>query len=152
MSLSKWYILCDMSKMFYILQINFIPKCCQDLAAGGQKPDGGAKNQKGGHIFKIQYWMYAATGGPNVKRGAPISNRGGGGTTSHPAGDGPVDLTANQLKWQLCWPQSHVFCYVTVQIQISVQIKSNKNFWRLTAFNWKSSFTTYGKFSKILTS
>jgi len=27
----------------------------------------GAKNQKGGHIFKIQYWMYVATGGPNVK-------------------------------------------------------------------------------------
>jgi len=33
----------------------------QDLAAGG------AINQKGGHIFKIQYWMYAATGGPNLK-------------------------------------------------------------------------------------
>ena len=33
---------------------------------GGQKP-GEAINQKGGHIFKIQYWMYAATGGPNVK-------------------------------------------------------------------------------------
>jgi len=40
---------------------------CQDLAAGGQKPEGGAKHQKGGHIFKIQYWMYAATGRPNVK-------------------------------------------------------------------------------------
>jgi len=33
----------------------------------GQKPERGAKNQKGGHIFKIQYWMYAATGGPNLK-------------------------------------------------------------------------------------
>ena len=49
----------------------------QDLAAGGgQKPEEGAKNQKegpktrrGGHIFKIQYWMYVATGGPNVKWG-----------------------------------------------------------------------------------
>ena len=41
--------------------------CCQarrqDLAAGG------AKNQKGGHIFKTQYWMYAATDGPIVKWG-----------------------------------------------------------------------------------
>ena len=34
---------------------------------GGQKPDGGTKKQNGGHILKIQYWMYAATGGPNVK-------------------------------------------------------------------------------------
>jgi len=34
----------------------------------GQTPDGEAKKQKGGHIFKIQYWMYAATGRPNVKR------------------------------------------------------------------------------------
>jgi len=35
----------------------------------------GAKNQKGGHIFTIQYWMYAATGGPNVKWGgrAPLA-------------------------------------------------------------------------------
>jgi len=39
----------------------------QDLAAGGQKPEGGAKTQKGGHIFKIHYWMHAATVGPNVK-------------------------------------------------------------------------------------
>jgi len=29
----------------------------------------GAKNQKGGHIFKILYWMHAATRGPNVKCG-----------------------------------------------------------------------------------
>ena len=27
-------------------------------------------SSRGGHIFKIQYWMYAATGGPNVKWGA----------------------------------------------------------------------------------
>jgi len=40
---------------------------------GGQKPEGGVKNQKegpkirkGGHIFKIQYWMHAVTGEPNV--------------------------------------------------------------------------------------
>ena len=61
----------------------------QDLAAGG------AKNQKGGHIFKIQYLMYAATRGPNVKWGASISN-GGGGTTGPPAGDCPAeDWTAS---------------------------------------------------------
>jgi len=30
----------------------------------------GAKNQKGGHIFEILHWMYAATRGPNVKWGA----------------------------------------------------------------------------------
>jgi len=29
----------------------------------------GAKNQKGDYIFKIQYWMYVATGEPNVKWG-----------------------------------------------------------------------------------
>jgi len=34
----------------------------QDLEAGGPKTKKGAKNQKGGHIFKIQYWMHAATG------------------------------------------------------------------------------------------
>ena len=33
----------------------------RNLAAGG------AKNQKGGHISKIQYWMYVLTGGLNVK-------------------------------------------------------------------------------------
>jgi len=54
---------------------------------GGQK-SGGAKNRSGGHIFKIQYWMYVATEGPNVKWGAPILN-GGPGTTGPPAGDGP---------------------------------------------------------------
>ena len=55
---------------------------------GGQKPDGGAKNQKGGHIFKILYWMYGATRGPNVKWRAQTAN-GGPGTTGPPAGDGP---------------------------------------------------------------
>ena len=48
-----------------------------------------AENQEGeGHIFKIQYWMYAATGGPNVKWGATISN-GGSGHHCPPGGDGP---------------------------------------------------------------
>jgi len=49
----------------------------------GQKTDGGAKNYKRGHIFKIQYWMYAATGGPNVKWGAPISYGGAGNHWPH---------------------------------------------------------------------
>jgi len=36
----------------------------QDLAARGAKNQmDGPKTRKGGHIFKIQYWMYAATGG-----------------------------------------------------------------------------------------
>jgi len=61
----------------------------------------GAKNQKGGHIFKIQYWMYAATGGPNVKWGAPISN-GGPGTTAPPAGEGPAFHPNNLVHLRLC--------------------------------------------------
>jgi len=46
------------------------------LQARGQNlPAGGAKTRRVGHIFKIQYWMYAATGGPNVKWGgqAPLT-------------------------------------------------------------------------------
>ena len=45
---------------------------------GGQKPKRGAKNQKRGHIFKIQYWMYAATGGPNAKWAGTDFKCGGG--------------------------------------------------------------------------
>jgi len=63
----------------------------QDLAAGrGQEPEGGAKNRKGGHIFKILYWMYAAPRGPNVKWGAQCSN-GGAGNNCPPVGDGPAE-------------------------------------------------------------
>jgi len=51
---------------------------------GGQKPEGG------GHIFKMQYWMYAATGGPNVKWGGTDFKWGGAGTTGPPVGDGPA--------------------------------------------------------------
>jgi len=57
----------------------------QDLAAGG------AKNQKGGHILKIKYWMYAATDGPNVKWEGQRFQMGGPGTTGPSAGDGPDD-------------------------------------------------------------
>jgi len=47
----------------------------QDLAAGRAKNQKeGSITRRGGHIFKIHHWMYAATGGPNVKWGAPISN------------------------------------------------------------------------------
>jgi len=41
----------------------------QDLAAGGPNTRCRGKEPEGGHILKIQYWMYAATGGPNVKWG-----------------------------------------------------------------------------------
>jgi len=55
---------------------------------GGRKPKRGAKNQKGGHIFKIQYWMYAATGRP--------------GTTGSPAGNGPACRPHATCKGVLC--------------------------------------------------
>jgi len=48
----------------------------QDVAAGGAKNEKeGPKMRRGDHILKIQYWMYAATGGPNVKWGgrAPLA-------------------------------------------------------------------------------
>jgi len=51
----------------------------QDLAAGGAKNQKeGPKTRRETHIFKIQYWMYVATKGLNVKWGAPISNTGAG--------------------------------------------------------------------------
>ena len=56
---------------------------------GGKNQKEGPKTRRGGHIFKILYWMYAATRGPNVKWGAQISN-GGTGTTAPPAGDDPA--------------------------------------------------------------
>ena len=47
---------------------------------GGQNPEGGAH-------FKIQYWMYVTTGGPNVKWGS--------GHHCPPACDGPVSDAKN---------------------------------------------------------
>jgi len=44
----------------------------QDLAAGG------AKSQKGGHISKIQGWMYVATWGQNLKWGGTDFKWGAG--------------------------------------------------------------------------
>jgi len=49
----------------------------QDFAAGR------TKNHKGGNIFKIKYWMYAATGGPKMKWGAHILNEEQGTTDPH---------------------------------------------------------------------
>jgi len=50
----------------------------QNVAAGGDKNENeGPKNRKGGHIFKMQYWMYAATGRPNVKWGGTDFKWGG---------------------------------------------------------------------------
>jgi len=40
---------------------------CYDQASRQDVAAEGPKTRKGGHIFKIQFWMYAATGGPNVK-------------------------------------------------------------------------------------
>jgi len=71
----------------------------QDLAAGG------AKNQKGSHIFKILYWMYAATRGPNVKWGVTDFKWGGRAPLAPPL------VTARELPpWLRAWPaavQSH---------------------------------------------
>jgi len=50
----------------------------QDLAAGGPKTRwSGPKTKREGHIFQIQYWMYAATGGANVKWGGSDFKSGG---------------------------------------------------------------------------
>ena len=48
----------------------------------------GLKTRRGGHIFQIQCWMYAATGGPNVKWGL-TDFKWGAGHHCPPAGDGP---------------------------------------------------------------
>jgi len=50
----------------------------QDLAAGGAKNQKeGPKTRRGGHIFKILYWMYAATRRPTVKWGGTYFKWGG---------------------------------------------------------------------------
>jgi len=49
----------------------------QGLAAGGPK------TRRGGHIFKIHYWIHVATGGPNVKWGHRFQ-MGWPGTTGPP--------------------------------------------------------------------
>jgi len=64
---SHLYVSLAWSFPFSLLWPTLLQARLQNLAAGWPKTDGGAENQKGGQIFKIQYWMYAATGGPNVK-------------------------------------------------------------------------------------
>ena len=63
---SNWYRFC----VFLSVSIALNQARRQDLAAGGPKTTRG-------HILKIQFWMYVATGEPNVKWGgrAPLSPR-----------------------------------------------------------------------------
>jgi len=57
----------------------------QDLAAGGgPKTKRRGQKQEGGHIFKIQHLMYAATRGPNVKWGDTDFKWGAGRHCSSP--------------------------------------------------------------------
>jgi len=51
-----------------VTQYTFLQARRQDLVAGEAKTKKrGQKPERGGHILKIQYWVYAATGAPNVK-------------------------------------------------------------------------------------
>jgi len=72
---------------------------------GGQRP-------KGRLHFQKQYWMYAATGRPNMKWGAQILNEGPG-TIGPPAGDGPVTLpqTSNLHPSHAPEQPVHSHCY-----------------------------------------
>jgi len=74
----------------------------------------GSKPRRGGNILKIQYWMYAATGGPNVKWGAPISN-GGFQAPLPPAGDGPA-LSQKYFSPTLITSMSSVIHHILVKI------------------------------------
>jgi len=78
-------------KKFPPLRKLFAPPGVQARRQDVAKNEEGPKTRRGGHIFEIQYWMYAATGGPNVKWGAPISNEGRG-TTGPSAGDSPAGV------------------------------------------------------------
>jgi len=49
----------------------------QDLVAGGAKNQKeGPKTRRGAHNFKIQFWMYAATGGQMLNGGHRFQMRG----------------------------------------------------------------------------
>jgi len=65
----------------------------QDLAAGGAKTRRRGRKPEGGHIFQIQYWKYAATGGLNVKWGG-TDFKWGAEHHRPPAGDDPVVMVA----------------------------------------------------------
>jgi len=71
---------------------------------GAKKQMKGPKARSGGHIFKVQYWLYVATGKPNVKWGAPISN-GGAGHHFLPRWRRPC------CKWLLHWTSLPTLVY-----------------------------------------
>jgi len=78
----------------YIL--TFIPvSCIWHRPVARISHQGEPKNHKGEHIFKIQYWMYAATRSQTWNGGAQILNVRGGHHWS-PAGD-DLDLAASPL-------------------------------------------------------
>jgi len=65
----------------------------QDLAAGGQKPDGGAKNRRGATFLKYSIGCTVCTNrGAKREMGVHRFQMGGPGTTGSPAGDHPVWL------------------------------------------------------------
>jgi len=73
----------------------------QDLAAGGPKTRKRGQKPEGGHIFKILYWIYEATRGPNVKWWGTDLKWGSQAPLPPPAGDGPVayvHLRGNKSK------------------------------------------------------
>jgi len=72
----------------------------QDLAAGGPKTWRRGRKPEGGHILKIQYWKYAATGGPNVKReGTDFKWGGRAPPAPPPARYGDCYLTSAWSAW-----------------------------------------------------
>jgi len=109
--LNRISILCG--SVYSLLDSGWIQACRQDLAAGGainQKE--GPKTRRGGHIFKIQYWLYAATGGPNVKWG--------GGHHWHPRRRRPwLNLFSTQST--LLWT-AHRQHRITVMQQLSITL------------------------------
>ena len=85
----------------------------------------GAKNQKGGHILKIHYWIHVATGGPNVKWGAPISN----GVAGH---HWPP-------RWRRPWAQLRINDINEILME---KIPSNQG---STRFNFRGTFSSKPK-------
>ena len=77
-----------------LLKVECLPGPSPGFSSKGVKDQKeGPKTRRGGHIFKIQYWMYAATGWPNVKWREPISNGGAGHHWPPFAGDDPGAYT-----------------------------------------------------------
>ena len=127
----KWYI------YFYVVSKSYETQARrQDFAArGGQKAQGGLH-------YLIQYWMYAATGGPSMKWGTQIWN-GDAGHHSLPAIDGP-DETAQRLeKLFISFWQSTISkfqCY-SMQLHLVLWLKHNSKclvevFWSITNKLW----------------